>query len=308
MTGTDGEVDMTAFSLLSHELRLGILEAFFDRWTALDPDSMTETKSERGMSYSELMDAVGIEDSGKFNYHLQQLRGVYVEKVGEQYVPTASAIALYQTVLANRPTEMVERTTFDIGMGCPYCAGEVVGRYEQESLTVECVDCEEWWGLTYGFPKNGLRGRSGTDVLEALENRAMYDIGLARTGQCPACAGHTTVEMPRERLDGDRYPTAEFTCQTCSWVATIDVLNALRFVPQVSRALTEAGLFPEDEWGENGESDDGATTVTTPDVTGHVDSEDPFRVAITVETDDATVRMLVSDDLGVQSVSVEKSQ
>ena len=143
MSGTDGRVDMTAFSLLSHELRLGILEAFFERWTALDPDAMAETKRERGMSYSELMDAVGVADSGKFNYHLQQLRGVYVEKVDTQYVPTASAIALYQTVLANRPTEMADQTKFDIGIPCPYCSGDVLGRYEQESLTVECVDCEE---------------------------------------------------------------------------------------------------------------------------------------------------------------------
>jgi len=294
MDDGDGGVGMEAFSLLSHELRLSILEAFFERWSALDPDAVAESRASRGMSYSELMRAVGVDDSGKFNYHLDRLRGVYVERIDDRYVPTASAVALYQTALANRPTASTARATFEIGAACPSCSGRVVGRYEQEFLTVECAECTDWWGLSYGFPKNGLRGREGGELLAALEHRAMHDVALARTGQCPACAGHTTVELPRERLDGERYPTAEFGCETCSWHVTIDAVNALRFAPRVTAALTELGLLPAANAGE-----------TAPRVTGSVRSEEPFRVRLAVETAEGSATVVVDGDLGVESVSVE---
>ena len=283
------EAAREAFSVLAHDIRLAIVLALLDGWAGVH----TEARS-----YSELMDAVGMEDSGKFNYHLSRLRGVYVEQVGERYVPTASAVALYHTVVATRPTELAEQTEFDIEMACPYCSGSVIGRYEQEYLTVECSECDDWWGLSYPFPKNGLRGRSGDDVLSALENRAMHDVGLARTGQCPACAGHTTVDIPRDRLDGERYPTVEMYCETCSWLATIDVLNALRFEPRVVAGLAELGCFLE--------TDEQEIEDVYPDVSGRVESTDPFRAAVEVELDGGLVTLVVDDELAVRSVSIEQ--
>jgi len=60
-----------AFALLGHDLRLEILLALLDRWEA------ARTEPQR---YSELMRAVGTQDSGKFNYHLGKLRGAYLRK------------------------------------------------------------------------------------------------------------------------------------------------------------------------------------------------------------------------------------
>ena len=56
-----------AFSLLAHEVRLDIVLALLENWAAVDTEPQ---------SYSDLMDAVGMRDSGKFNYHLDKLRGV----------------------------------------------------------------------------------------------------------------------------------------------------------------------------------------------------------------------------------------
>ncbi|MDF9745462.1 DUF7347 domain-containing protein [Natrinema salsiterrestre] len=93
-----------AFSLLDHEIRLEILLALLEDWHAV----YTEPRS-----YTELMDAVGMRDSGKFNYHLDKLRGVYVRQVEDGYVPTASVTALYRAVLAHRPTDLRVRSDDD---------------------------------------------------------------------------------------------------------------------------------------------------------------------------------------------------
>lgn len=67
----------------------------------------------------------------------------------------------------------------------------------------------------------------------------MHHVGLARTGQCPSCAGITNGTVPRERLDEESTPTAEMACETCSWFVTVDIVSALQFEPQVTKALIE---------------------------------------------------------------------
>lgn len=294
----EGGVSEEAFALLGHELRLAILRAFFERYAPVEPDSRPEIREQRTLSYAELMAAADMEDSGKFNYHLKKLRGVYVEEIEEGYVPTASAIALYEAVIANRPTESVP-ANFDIDESCPNCASGLRGKYEQEFLTVECLTCELFWGVTYRFPKNGLAVREGEDVYEALYDRMMHHVGLARTGQCPSCAGITSVTVPRKRLDEDSTPTVELTCETCSWFVTVDIISALQFAPQVTNVLLELGV-PLSE-----SSSMRATEQVLPDVTGRVSTGDSSHATISITHDDAIAEITVDDKLEICSVAIE---
>ncbi|SFS92154.1 DUF7351 domain-containing protein [Halostagnicola kamekurae] len=287
-----------AFALLGHEIRLAILHAFFERYAPVDPDSRSEVREQRTLSYAELMAATDMEDSGKFNYHLEKLRGVYVEEIEEGYVPTAGAIALYEAVIANRPTESIP-VNFDIDESCPSCASGLQGKYEQGFLTVECSECDLFWGATYRFPKNGLAVREGESIYEALYDRMMHHIGLARTGQCPSCAGITNGTMPRDRLDGESTPTAELTCQTCSWFVTVDIVSALQFEPQVTNALLELGI-PLSE-----SSSMRATEQVLSNVTGRVSSDDPFHATIRITYDEAVAEITIGHELRVRSVAIE---
>lgn len=299
---TDGDGGRTpseeAFVLLGHEIRLDIIRAFFDGYDPPDPESVSEMGGRHTLSYAELMSATGTEDSGKFNYHLKKLRGAYIEEVEEGYVPTASAITLYESVVANRPTESVP-VGIEIEEDCPNCESELQGRYEQEFLTVECPVCDLFWGITYRFPKNGVAVRDGESVYEAVYDRTMYHVGLARTGQCPSCAGITDTEVPKDRLDGESIPTVEVTCKTCSWLATVDVVSALQFEPEVTKALLEIGIPLTGYGGMR------ATEQTVPDVFGQVDSEDPFQATVTIPSDSGTAKVVLGEDLEVRSVTVE---
>jgi hypothetical protein len=293
MDDSEGDAAMEAFSLLAHDIRLDILRAFFDHWRSVHSDT-DDAGQARPLSYSELMRAVGMQDSGKFNYHLEKLRGVYVENVADGYVPTASATALYRAVIANQPTT---RTDFDVEMDCPACESTVTGQYTREFLVVECPDCEEWRGLRYPFPKNGLDDHSGQDLLDAVRERAHYHIGLAQTGQCPRCAGSIDVTFDRDRLDGKSYPTVELVCSTCSWLADIDVLTPLSFVPRAIAVFSELGLYD----AEAGEPEDAMTSVT-----GRVHSEEPFQVALALEAEEGAATVVVDETLDVVSVEVDE--
>jgi len=273
-----------AFSLLAHDIRLDIVLALLEEWAAV----YTEPQS-----YSELMAAVEIEDSGKFNYHLDKLRGVYVVEVEDGYVPTASATALYRAVLAHRPTEAANSTERE--RPCPHCGGTLVERYERSFFTVECDGCENWSLMTYSFPQNGLRGRGAEQRHRAVEQRASYHVGLARTGQCPFCAGRVAIEFDPDWVEDDA-PSVEMSCGTCTWTVGIDVLTPLRFDPQVGGALHRIGV-----------TDPIVDSRSLGSLTARVRSEDPFRLAVDVETADGEATIVVDDDLDVHSVTVDST-
>ncbi|WP_050051535.1 helix-turn-helix transcriptional regulator [Halostagnicola sp. A56] len=301
--GDDRDGVREAFSLLGHEIRLDILLALLEDWHAV----YTEPKS-----YAELMGAVGLRDSGQFNYHLDKLRGVYVRKLEDGYVPTASVTALYRTVLAHRPTEHLEYGPAAIDSACPRCDQAPVVRYDRGFATVDCAACE-WTGFTYPFPKNGLEGRDADAIADAVTRRAGRDIDLARTGQCPFCAGTTTVDLRLEALrdegddedaDGDRIAAevdghwVEIVCDDCTFLVGVDPLGALLADGRVVGALAEAGLEPDRyDWEQ-------------PTPTARVESRDPARLGLEVELEDEdgivrTATIVVDDTFAVRSLAVD---
>lgn len=68
--------------LLSDETRVRIVLAL-------------EAAPEEGLRFSELRERSGVEDAGRFNYHLEQLRGNLVGKSGKTYrlTPTGEDVA-----------------------------------------------------------------------------------------------------------------------------------------------------------------------------------------------------------------------
>ncbi|MFA9501847.1 winged helix-turn-helix domain-containing protein [Natrinema sp. H-ect1] len=275
-----------AFSLLGHEIRLEILLALLEDWHAV----YTEPRS-----YAELMDAVGMRDSGKFNYHLDKLRGVYVRKVEDGYVPTAAVTALYRAVLAHRPAEGVRDWTpsepTPIDSECPDCGTGAVLRYERGFVTVACSACEEWSGFTYPFPANGFAGRSADDVARETARRARFHVGLARTGQCPFCAGTTTVDSRLEREGED---IVEITCDTCTFLVGVEPLSALLSDGRVAAALSDVGIDLErPDW-------------ELPAPTTRVESRVPVRIHLEVAGDAGTATIVVDDSLAVRSVETDR--
>jgi DNA-binding transcriptional ArsR family regulator len=284
--GDHAEAAREAFALLGHEIRLDILLALLSEWRA----ARTEPRS-----YSELMRAVGMEDSGKFNYHLQKLRGAYVRKVEDGYVPTASATALYRAVLATRPIAEPASLDFDVDASCPDCDGPLGATYEQDFLTVACRDCGSLAGhFTYPFPSNGLADRTDEELLAAVARRAEHHVALARSGQCPFCAGTTEVSLRREHLGDEDSHDVEITCGTCTFVVGVSLLFALDRAPKVTTALVALGIPVEtyEKW-----------TRPTPAV--EVRSGDSTETVLELEKAGRTATVVIDETLEVLSVAVD---
>ncbi|SEH16544.1 hypothetical protein SAMN04487967_2696 [Natronorubrum sediminis] len=271
-----------AFSLLNHEIRLEIVLALLEDWQAV----YTEPRS-----YAELMEAVGMRDSGKFNYHLDKLRGVYVWQVEDGYVPTASVTALYRAVLAHQPTAEFEYDQTEIDAACPGCDATLVLEYERGFVSVDCSACD-WIGFTYPFPRRGFDGRDADAVARAVTRRARHHVAMAAEGQCPFCAGTTTVDPRVDAVEDDEY-WIKIDCDACSYTIGTAPLATVLYDGQVATALEEVGTGREPyDW-------------QLPGATVRVESRDPLELALEIDGDDGTATVVVDDTVTVQSVCVD---
>lgn len=278
-----------AFALLGHDLRLEILLALLDHWEA------AHTEPQR---YSDLMRTVDIQDSGKFNYHLGKLRGAYLRKVDSGYLPTASATALYRVVLAHRPTDTSTRSELEPGVSCPACDEPLVAIYEREFFTLRCTSCEGVVDeFTYPLPKNALRDRSDRELLKAVYDRARTHIGLARRGQCPDCAGTTTVIVNPDSVDTENEPPVRINCDTCSWMVQMGFLLPLLTDARVVRVLSDIGVTIED-----------AYPWELPNPVIKVVSTDPPQFELELEAAGNAATITVDNSLDVLSVALAGSQ
>jgi len=271
-----------AFGLLGHEIRLDILVSLFADWEG----ARTEP-----VSYATLMDAVGMRDSGKFNYHLDQLRGVYVRQIEGGYVPTAGATALYRAVLGHRPTDTLTIEDIELDTDCPVCGTTTVLGYERGFVTIDCRRCEEWTGYSYPFPQHGVEQRDVDALLSALDSRIAHDVELLRDGQCPDCAG--TVATTLHLDSAEEEPWVGMDCRTCSLTVGLSVLGAVRGDDRVADALAAVGIDPRlPVW----ELPAGQTAI---------ESRDPRRVRVEVDTDGGTATIVVDEAIDVVSVATE---
>ncbi|MEZ3117552.1 ArsR family transcriptional regulator [Halobaculum sp. MBLA0147] len=296
--GDDGDADEAAreaFALLGHDLRLEIVLALLERWRA----AATEPTG-----YADLMRAVGLEDSGKFNYHLQKLRGVYVRKTDEGYVPTAAATALYRAVLGSRPTTDDDVTLDGPDASCPACGTDLAATYEHGFLEVTCPDCgSERPHVSFPLPRNALAGRTETEVYGAVADRVHGFADLVRRGQCPYCAGTVSVSIDPEAVDRPAPEAVDtdahavgfddalrFDCDRCSLVLVPSFTGALAREPRVVATLRSIGVDTED-----------SPPWVLPLPGRELRSRDPLRVALTWTTDGGTATVVVDDTVAVVS-------
>lgn len=274
-----------AFALLGHDIRLNILVALLDNWVA----AYTEP-----IPYAELMDAVGVEDSGKFNYHLGKLRGTYVQQVDDGYVPTAAATALYRAVVAHQPSQDADRTHFEVGSECPSCGAALVGTHERGFLSVDCSSCNDWVGFTYPFPRNGFNNRSDDEVVRAAHKRCKHHLELARSGQCPFCAATTSIEVQEEAIKEGDEPAVTIECTSCSFIIGSRILFLLLLNTPVTAVLSDAGIGVEQyEW-------------ELPEATVCISSQEPLRIRVNLEGEGGEVTLVVDEYLNVCSIRIDK--
>lgn len=278
-----------AFDLLASETRLEIIQSL---GSALGSDEQYP------MTFSELQQRVGVDDNGRFNYHLQKLDGRFLERADEGYRLRPPGISVYQAVIAGTYTGdlEVERTEVP-DEDCPKCGAGVDVWYEDARFHLGCQECDEL-GVRYPIPPGSFDPDALETLLSAGGTWILRDQVSMRRGLCPYCAGRVDGELTdnRDSMEGVGHGTfetmAEFTCGRCNWSIYSDLPIAFNTHPAVVSFYHRHGVnvFDQHPWADLSDVDEA------------VERTDPLVVSVTYTLEDHELTILVDESVGVLEV------
>ncbi|MFB6269446.1 MAG: ArsR/SmtB family transcription factor [Halobacterium sp.] len=271
MSTPDFEATADAFGLLADPVRVEILVAL---WQA----------DETPVAYSAVRDAVGLRDSGRFNYHLSKLTDHFVEKTDDGYRLRPSGMVVLNAVYGGSYVDAPSRENLDVAGSCPSCDGALEGVYDAGMFRVVCRACGDQLFLL-SFPPRGVERRDDDALVRAVSLHARAHTRRAHGGLCPFCGGR--MERALE-LDADTsLPVSTLLrgeCANCGVSNRMSVGFAVLEHPAVAGFLYDRGV-PADAppWRFDWCLGDDAIAV---------ESRDPPRVTIDVTAGDGTADRL----------------
>lgn len=245
------------FGLLGSETRMAIMRALWEELTFVE--YVTETMPP--LSFSALRKRAGTADPGNFNYHLQSLEGVTVERTDDGYLLTPLGYNLMRMIDRYASFEYQQRSPTVLDRSCPFCDGELVGRYERELLHVRCQEC---WGIgddgTINYVQIPSPSRADIELSLLLDIATMEmeaRIRYTETGLCPECF----AELDREITVCDEHApdntgrcgscpnrfagAISATCPACGWGGGGPALEFALLDPTLRTAFDEVGRGPQ---------------------------------------------------------------
>jgi hypothetical protein len=280
----DGDAS-DVFELVGNPDRLSIVEVLIEtRREDEDPH----------VRFTDLRNGSDIEDTGRFNYHLDQLLGTFVTKTEEGYRLSSYAHRIMAPMMGGVYDPERASDPIETPGECPECDSELK---IEPSETVLQIRCEQ------GHPINrGLLGYPGVvgDRPPAEANQAlglinMHGVELAVSGTCPTCNG--PVDGAFHESDDAEYYYFESPCRTCGNQFANTVGGCVLTHPAIVSFFYDHGIDVREmvPW-ELSFVYPGAETV---------ESTDPLRLSVDIVHDDEVLTVTV--DRNATVVSTERT-
>lgn len=207
------------FALLGNEIRVAILRALAD-------------ESGNTLSFSALREAVGVQDSGKFNYHLGKLTGQFVKRSDDGYELSLAGRQVVGAILAGTYTADAGMDPIQIEDPCPECHADALSvEYEDEHVLVRCTSCENFYN-EFNFPPGALDQYEPGELPTVVDRWLWTTFGRIVAGFCPTCGGRMDGQLVLEETSSFSDPIrAQFECSRCGEVASTSAGLPIYFHP-----------------------------------------------------------------------------
>ncbi|WP_327051509.1 DUF7351 domain-containing protein [Halomicrococcus gelatinilyticus] len=271
-----------AFSVLGNDIRVGILREL--------ADAMGESPDSR-LSFSTLRERVGVRDPGKFNYHLDRLRGTFVEKTDDGYVLRYPGLMVVSAIRAGTYTGGDDTETVETDRDCPRCGDGLTVTYGDGFLELSCDEDDLLSRVL--LPPGATEGRTTEELLELANRSARRDMSHAADGVCPYCWGQVdaTIRWPEatSRFEDTSAPgpKVRYDCGRCWANVEVPLAGVATLHPAVVAFYHDHGVNVHD-WPFVGLSYSGTEQSIV--------SEDPVRVSVTLREDDEEMRVVLDDE------------
>jgi DNA-binding transcriptional ArsR family regulator len=255
---TDAEAAADAFDALSDPTRVAILRELVSRYHSEDG---------RPVGFADLRRAVGVDDPGRFNYHLDTLADRFVTKQESGYTPTVAGLKAMQSAEMGVYTGSPEPESGTVGYDCPECGASLTATYENHWLSVVCDE----HGVQFKTLVHSSVGREEglNEVVDYAVREVWRRLDRAADGVCQVCRAPALSLSFRE---GEEVIVAELACSECYLEEdNAAALFALTH-PAALSVLRDRGLDvpreipfePLEEWVDGGRIvDDGSAVELT---------------------------------------------
>lgn len=282
------------FAVLAEEIRIAILRAL---WAADDHEA----------TFSELREAVGGPDSGRFNYHLDRLVGRFVERTEDGYELTQAGMQINGAIEAGAYTAEAAIEPIELEVPCRVCGGVRTLYYEDDTVSVECESCPVT--AQFGVPPSVFAGYDRESVPDVAGRYMRVTFRRIADGFCPFCDGRvrptvapmadsleeTPADVPDEVADrATELPLVRYDCRRCGATPTGGLRLAFLDHPAVVSFYYRHGIDLRERsvWEFTGAHPDQQ----------RIRSRDPFRASVTYELDGDAITLVVDESADVVDV------
>jgi DNA-binding transcriptional ArsR family regulator len=273
-----------AFEVLTDETRVRILHALAEH--------QREHLDERALGFADLRRRVGMRDSGNFDYHLDRLRGEFVERTDEGYQLTPRGLQIVGALAAGTFHDHPSMEPYEVDVGCPNCGAEMILSYEEGLLQVACRECAEGPGISNLVAPEVVRDRSPEELLVHFLKRSRQDVEHIVDGVCPNCFG--PLELSAVGSDVSETPCSfEGACGRCGFPGAVPPSAVALVHPALVRFAHEYGVDGDPEWALRFVFGGNSRRV----------AEEPLRHELTAELGGETLTLIVDDSPAVVEVT-----
>lgn len=298
-----------AFAVLGNETRMEILQ--------------TLATVENPVSFSELHDHVGVRDSGRFNYHLDQLTDHFVKKTDGGYVLLPAGVRVIEAVLSGALTDEPKLEPTQIDYPCPLCGTAIKVGYRPEYVDLSCPNChgqyrqsvtsrpivadaDHGWLGGLRLPPAGIQERTANEILSAGVTWTNMEVFGTVNGVCPRCSApieasvdvcedHDTTDGLCEQCKQQYAVTRVARCTNCIYISVGPMGLALKALPELLAFVVDHDLNPITD-----------SPSWDLDFTEEILSLEPFRVKFGFTVDNERIQITVDEELTVLNVSKTK--
>ncbi|WP_254863873.1 winged helix-turn-helix domain-containing protein [Halovivax gelatinilyticus] len=319
----DGDADRSAtldpddaFAVLANETRFAIVQTLWERYDPNDPAHVVKFadlyESDGSATFSELYDRVGYDDTGNFNYHLEQLTDHFVRRTDSGYELTEAGFEIARAVVAGTVRGHPNIEPQKIGIGCPRCDAPVVIAYENHHLRVSCSECRGLWEnadgdtgvlFTFPLPPTGLSDRTPEAAFHAT---LAYNLNRVRSfilGVCPDCSGVVDESVD---ICENHEPSERGGCPHCHRAHRIEAVEVCSQCKSTTRGPLTIAILAHPTvtafFHDNGIEHHFASWETfrrAQRVEETVVDTDPLRFRLTVPAEDDRLHLTLDESLDV---------
>ncbi len=290
----DARIDPTvidAIGALGNERRLEILFALADR-------EWERQTNGHVMSFTDLYDAVDVDSTSQFSYHLKRLVGQFVAETPEGYRLTYAGDKIVRAVRSGLYESTPTFEAVDVDGTCPLCReSTLVADSSDERFVVRCAACDETL-LVDSFPRSQAASRSPSEIAESFGSRIWSSSVAVQGGVCSECYG--SVDATVETLERDELTlhTLVSTCRECRMVTHLPLEVPVAFHPATVGFLWRHGIsiLETPLWELFG-------YFTADDWTTDVRSLSPLEARFEITLEDERLVLEMDDELTVTPVS-----